>query len=86
MNTTLVPVPLRERAGIVRESNELGLKGSCCCHNKMLDFGFICSVCLSLFCSPIPTCLVCGTRFPIPFETGEKENEKEQETSKVGPT
>jgi transcription initiation factor TFIIH subunit 3 len=42
-------------------------KASCTCHNKPVDFTFMCSVCLSLFCpdsmSPDSTeCEICGTK------------------------
>ena len=39
-------------------------KASCTCHNKPVDFTFMCSVCLSLFCPVAMTddkCEICGT-------------------------
>ena len=35
--------------------NHVDFKASCTCHNKSVDFTFMCSVCLSLFC---PTAIV----------------------------
>jgi transcription initiation factor TFIIH subunit 3 len=41
-------------------------KASCTCHNKPVDFTFMCSVCLSLFCPVTVTgsdkCEICGTK------------------------
>lgn len=40
-------------------------KASCTCHNKPVDFTFMCSVCLSLFCPLAITddkCEICGTK------------------------
>lgn len=39
-------------------------KAACTCHNKPVDFTFMCSVCLSLFCPGAMTekCEICGTK------------------------
>ena len=38
-------------------------QATCFCHRKTIDIGFVCSVCLSVFCSRQPECLTCGTSF-----------------------
>lgn len=38
-------------------------KATCFCHANAVDVGFVCSVCLSVFCSPLTTCMTCGTEF-----------------------
>ncbi|KAF2637970.1 transcription factor Tfb4, partial [Massarina eburnea CBS 473.64] len=39
-------------------------RAACFCHRKVVDIGFVCSVCLSIFCSsslPDNLCLTCGS-------------------------
>eukprot|EP00890_Picochlorum_soloecismus_P001811 jgi/Picsp_1/2630/NSC_00860-R1_general transcription factor iih subunit 3-like len=38
-------------------------RASCFCHKKPLDIGFVCSVCLSVFCQEYEACLTCGSEF-----------------------
>ncbi|KAG5519420.1 hypothetical protein PMAC_002047 [Pneumocystis sp. 'macacae'] len=38
-------------------------RAACFCHKKILDIGFVCSVCLSIFCVIYPKCLTCDTIF-----------------------
>ncbi|KAL6776670.1 TFB4 [Auxenochlorella protothecoides x Auxenochlorella symbiontica] len=36
---------------------------TCMCHRRPLTMGHVCSVCLSVFCEPLPVCLTCGSEF-----------------------
>ena len=38
---------------------------SCFCHKKPTALGYVCSVCLSIFCEKVPACTTCGTNFPL---------------------
>jgi transcription initiation factor TFIIH subunit 3 len=38
-------------------------KASCFCHKKAIDIGYVCSVCLSIFCQPTRECSTCSTKF-----------------------
>lgn len=38
-------------------------RASCFCHKRSIDIGFICSVCLSIFCEKVPACITCGEDF-----------------------
>ncbi|KTW28838.1 hypothetical protein T552_01467 [Pneumocystis carinii B80] len=38
-------------------------RAACFCHKKIVDIGYVCSVCLSIFCIKQPKCLVCDTIF-----------------------
>ncbi|KAM0804446.1 transcription factor TFIIH complex subunit [Usnea florida] len=42
-------------------------RAACFCHRKVVDVGFVCSICLSIFCSPPEgaTCLTCGTHLQL---------------------
>ena len=39
-------------------------RASCFCHKRPVDTGYVCSVCLSIFCALVPECSTCGTPFP----------------------
>lgn len=45
--------------------DQIDLRAACFCHKKIVDIGYVCSVCLSIFCSPLPVCTTCRTMFPI---------------------
>lgn len=38
-------------------------KVPCFCHRRCIDLGFVCSVCLSIFCSKLQKCRTCGTEY-----------------------
>ncbi|KAG9451081.1 hypothetical protein H6P81_011046 [Aristolochia fimbriata] len=38
-------------------------RASCFCHKKTIDMGYICSVCLSIFCKHHKKCSTCGSNF-----------------------
>ena len=39
-------------------------RASCFCHDKHVDMGWVCPVCLGIFCKDTPNCPVCTTRLP----------------------
>jgi len=38
-------------------------RAACFCHRNIIDIGYVCSVCLSIFCSFSSTCSTCQTHF-----------------------
>lgn len=42
-------------------------RAACFCHGKVVDTGFVCSICLSIFCEPPADaeCLTCGTKLAL---------------------
>ncbi|KAJ5939232.1 hypothetical protein N7466_002366 [Penicillium verhagenii] len=42
---------------------DVDFRAACFCHRRVVDIGFVCSICLSIFCEPPPdnNCLTCGT-------------------------
>ncbi|RIA86191.1 RNA polymerase II transcription factor B subunit 4 [Glomus cerebriforme] len=40
---------------------KVDFSASCFCHKKMIDIGYVCSVCLSIFCHPLEQCSTCRT-------------------------
>lgn len=41
-------------------------RAACFCHRNLIDIGFVCSVCLSIFCKFSPICTTCHTVFKTP--------------------
>lgn len=43
--------------------NQTHMGATCICHNKPLDRGYVCSICLAIYCAETAgTCTVCGSR------------------------
>ncbi|XP_012287536.1 general transcription factor IIH subunit 3 [Orussus abietinus] len=53
-------------------------RAACFCHQELIDIGYVCSVCLSVFCKFSPICTTCHTVFktpgPIPMKKKKKKN------------
>lgn len=43
--------------------SSVDFRASCFCHKKAIDIGFVCSVCLSIYCKHSKTCATCGATF-----------------------
>ncbi len=41
-------------------------RAACFCHRELVDIGFVCSVCLSIFCKFSPICPTCQSVFKRP--------------------
>jgi len=63
-----LPDATARRALITPGAEEVDFRAACFCHQHVVDLGFVCSVCLSIFCAPVPdgVCLTCGTRLELP--------------------
>lgn len=42
---------------------DVDYRAACFCHQKLIDVGYVCSVCLSVFCSFTPICTTCNCNF-----------------------
>ncbi|KAL6854150.1 TFIIH subunit Tfb4/p34 [Trichoderma novae-zelandiae] len=52
------------RASLITPTHDtVDFRTACFCHGRVVDTGYVCSVCLSIFCSPPENaeCLTCGT-------------------------
>lgn len=52
------------RASLITPTHDtVDFRTACFCHGRVVDTGYVCSVCLSIFCSPPNNaeCLTCGT-------------------------
>lgn len=66
------------------KSEDIDYRAVCFCHKKFVDVGFICSVCLSIYCKFVPKCQTCQTRFKMPqLSMSLKGKKKKKETKKA---
>jgi transcription initiation factor TFIIH subunit 3 len=67
-------------------------RAACFCHRKVVDVGFVCSICLSIFCEPPEgaVCLTCGTKLRLedygkkPVVSGKKKKRKRKDGEDSG--
>jgi len=62
---SFLPPPSMRRMLAVPTQDRIDFRAACFCHKRIVDIGFVCSVCLSIFCQPVPVCSTCRTKFPI---------------------
>ncbi|CAB4056433.1 TFIIH3 [Lepeophtheirus salmonis] len=66
-------------------ANKVDFRAACFCHRQLVDIGFVCSVCLSIFCKFSPICTTCQTifRVPPPLMGGKKKKSHAHGSSSV---
>jgi len=57
----------RQHLVLPGEGEGVDFRAACFCHRKVVDVGFVCSICLSIFCEPLEDneCLTCGTALQL---------------------
>jgi len=57
----------REHLVMPGEGEGVDFRAACFCHRRIVDVGFVCSICLSIFCEPLGdgTCLTCGSHLTM---------------------
>ncbi|KIM91931.1 hypothetical protein PILCRDRAFT_101 [Piloderma croceum F 1598] len=60
-----LPPPSIRNVLSVPTQDRIDFRAACFCHKDIIDIGFVCSVCLSIFCKPVPVCTTCRTKFPM---------------------
>lgn len=58
-------VPVRKMLG-APPPIRVDYRAACFCHRQLVDIGFVCSVCLSIFCKFNPVCTTCHAVFQPP--------------------
>ncbi|KAJ1984842.1 RNA polymerase II transcription factor B subunit 4 [Dimargaris verticillata] len=48
---------------VAPQQRRVDFRAACFCHKKVVDIGYVCSVCLSIFCAFSPVCSTCRTKF-----------------------
>ncbi|CAH7244646.1 Gtf2h3 [Phodopus roborovskii] len=56
-------------------------RAACFCHRSLIEIGYVCSVCLSIFCNFSPICTTCETAFKISLPPVLKAKKKKQKVS-----
>ncbi|XP_029296295.1 general transcription factor IIH subunit 3 [Cottoperca gobio] len=51
-------------------------RAACFCHRNLIEIGYVCSVCLSIFCNFSPICTTCETAFKIQLPKMVKPKKK----------
>ncbi|XP_030753161.1 general transcription factor IIH subunit 3 [Sitophilus oryzae] len=67
--------PIREKL-ILPPPVKVDYRAACFCHRELIDIGYVCSVCLSIFCKFSPICTTCHTVFKIPGPLAVKPKKK----------
>ena len=65
--TAFLPSPQSRTHLILPTRIDVDFRAACFCHRRIVDIGFVCSICLSIFCS-VPDegiCLTCGTSLTL---------------------
>ncbi|XP_064391625.1 general transcription factor IIH subunit 3-like [Halichondria panicea] len=80
-----LPDPSTRDHLLLPSSVEIDYRAACFCHHKLVDVGFVCSVCLSIFCRSTPICSMCNTHFKLPslptlMKSKKKKNHKHKGT------
>ncbi|PGG95213.1 hypothetical protein AJ79_10187 [Helicocarpus griseus UAMH5409] len=81
----------RSRRHLVLPSRvDVDFRAACFCHRRVVEVGFVCSICLSIFCEPLlggeggGECLTCGTKLGMgeygarPVVVGRKRKRKKE--------
>jgi transcription initiation factor TFIIH subunit 3 len=58
----------RSRRHLILPSRvDVDFRAACFCHRRVVNIGFVCSICLSIFCEPPENgdCLTCGTHWEV---------------------
>ncbi|KAJ8894723.1 hypothetical protein PR048_000030 [Dryococelus australis] len=58
-----LPEPPIRRKLVLPPPVKVDYRAACFCHRELVDIGFVCSVCLSIFCKFSPICTTCQTFF-----------------------
>ncbi|KAH9002044.1 TFIIH subunit Tfb4/p34 [Lactarius hatsudake] len=59
LTMSFLPPPSIRHIIAVPRQDKVDFRAACFCHKNIVDIGFVCSVCLSIFCSPVPVCSTC---------------------------
>lgn len=60
-----LPDPLERPKLTLPPKVQVDYRAACFCHRNLIDIGYVCSVCLSIFCAFSPICGTCQTTFKI---------------------
>ncbi|KAI9103175.1 general transcription factor-like protein IIH, polypeptide 3, 34kDa [Phlyctochytrium arcticum] len=62
-----LPEPHMRTLMVLPTRDQVDFRAACFCHKRVVDVGYVCSVCLSIFCSTsYKKCMTCQTEFESP--------------------
>ena len=67
--------PIRKKL-VLPPPAKVDYRAACFCHRNLIDIGFVCSICLSIFCKFSPICTTCNTVFKPPGSLLPKKKKK----------
>ncbi|XP_073970353.1 transcription factor B4 isoform X1 [Rhodnius prolixus] len=67
--------PLRKKL-VLPPPVKVDYRAACFCHRTLIDVGYVCSVCLSVFCKFSPICTTCHALFKTPGPLPNKAKKK----------
>ncbi|KAK3922199.1 General transcription factor IIH subunit 3 [Frankliniella fusca] len=67
--------PIRKKL-VLPPPARVDYRAACFCHRNLIDIGFVCSICLSIFCKFSPICTTCNTVFKPPTSLVPKKKKK----------
>lgn len=73
-----LPDPAIRKKLVVPPPGRVDYRPLCFCHRELIDIGYVCSVCLSIFCKFTPICTTCEVVFktPAPLQGKAKKKKK----------
>ena len=74
--TFLADIGFRDKLQLP-STEQIDYRAACCCHKQLVDIGFVCSVCLSIYCQFMPRCVTCQTKFKLPSLPVKGKKKKE---------
>ncbi|OCT45265.1 transcription factor TFIIH subunit Tfb4 [Cladophialophora carrionii] len=91
--TSFLPSPSTRSAHLILPTRiDVDFRAACFCHRNVVSVGFVCSICLSIFCEPPERgeCLTCGTVLAVsdgvgrrPVVAGGKRKTKQSQGNEV---
>ncbi|XP_072908116.1 general transcription factor IIH subunit 3 [Hemitrygon akajei] len=60
-----LPAPEQRSQLVLPPPVHVDYRAACFCHRNLIEIGYVCSVCLSIFCNFSPICTTCETAFRI---------------------
>eukprot|EP00088_Acartia_fossae_P067202 TRINITY_DN8377_c0_g1_i2.p1 TRINITY_DN8377_c0_g1~~TRINITY_DN8377_c0_g1_i2.p1 ORF type:complete len:319 (+),score=59.97 TRINITY_DN8377_c0_g1_i2:33-959(+) len=81
----LPSVPVRKMLG-APPPIRVDYRAACFCHRQLVDIGYVCSVCLSIFCKFNPVCTTCHAVFQPPKIMPAMKKKKEAGKGKPAAT
>ncbi|XP_014280118.1 general transcription factor IIH subunit 3 isoform X2 [Halyomorpha halys] len=67
--------PLRKKL-VLPPPVKVDYRAACFCHRQLIDIGYVCSICLSIFCKFSPICTTCHALFKTPGPPPSKSKKK----------